>query len=72
LVKANLTRSNIKEAIVKDADFSDAVLESADIHEAEGLTVKQLLSVKSLVNANLPRSFKEKILPANPKLFKIP
>jgi len=72
LVKANLTRSNIKEANVKDADFSDAVLEGTNIQEAEGLTITQLLSVKSLVNSILPPSFKEKLIAANPKLFKIP
>jgi len=72
LIKADLTRSNIKEAIVKDADFSDAVLEGTDIHEAEGLTVNQLLSVKSLINAKLPPAFKEELIAVNPKLFKIP
>lgn len=72
LVKADLKRSNLKEARVKDADFSGAVLEGADMHEAEGLTVKQLLSVKSLINAFLPPSYKQEIIAANPKLFKIP
>jgi len=72
LVKADLTQSNIKEAIVKDADFSDAVLEGTDIHEAEGLTVNQLLSAKSLINAKLPPAFKKELIAANPKLFKIP
>lgn len=72
LVKANLSQSNIKEAIVKDADFTDAVLVGADIHEAEGLTIQQLLSAKSLVNALLPPSVKDEVIAANPKLFKVP
>lgn len=72
LAKANLTRSNIKEATVKDTDFSGAILTGADIHEAEGLTVKQLLTAKSLANTYLPPSFEEEIKKINPKLFKLP
>lgn len=72
LVKADLNRSNLKEALVTDADFSDAILEGADIHEAEGLTVKQLLSAKSLINTSLPPSYKKELIAANPKLFKNP
>ena len=72
LVKADLKRSSLKEASVEEADFSHAILEGADMHEAEGLTVKQLLSAKSLINASLPPSYKQEIIAANPKLFKTP
>ena len=72
LIKANMSHSNIKEATVTDADFTGVIMVNADIHEAEGLTVKQLLTAKSLANTNLPSAIKEELEKQNPKLFKYP
>ncbi len=47
-VNAFLTESNLRGAFVMGVDFENATLYKADLREAEGLTVEQLLTAKSL------------------------
>lgn len=67
---ANLEGANMKEAMVKGANFKGADMSEVDIHEATGLTVKQLIEAKSLHNAKLPEKIADIIKSNKPKLLK--
>lgn len=69
LSNANLKRSNLKEANVEKARINGANLDEVDIHEAESLTIQQLLSVRSLRKAILPETLLIVIQKTNPALL---
>ena len=70
LTNTNLKGTNLKEATVKNARFLNADLTNADIHEAQGLSIKQLLSCKSLLNTKLPEDLFKSIEKQMPALLK--
>jgi len=70
LVGTNCTAANLKEANFTNADLSKAVFDGADMHEATGLTIEQLLACKSLSNAKLPGNLMAEVQKRNPKLLK--
>lgn len=72
LKNADLSNSNMKEANVTDTDFTGATLTGVDISEAEGLTVKQLLTTKNLSQTTLTPVHFNEVFKKNPALFKVP
>jgi len=70
LSNANLKGANLKEATVKNVKFLNADLMNADIHEAQGISIKQLLSCKSLLNTKLPEDLFKSIEKQMPALLK--
>ena len=60
----------LKEANLKNVVFKNANLAQTDIHEAQGLTLKQLLNCKSLYHSKLPQDFYTLIMNKKPELLK--
>jgi len=76
---ANLIKSDLSDALLMEANFDGAcmigtILEGANLSKSNlkgsiGLTVEQLLTVKSLYKANLDYDLKMKLLDINPNLL---
>lgn len=67
LIKANfenalLTEANLRGTVLLGANLKNANLYKADLRNAEGLTVEQLLEVKSLQHAKLDDHLRQEIL----------
>ena len=62
--------ANLKEATIKNANFSNSNLAGADIHEAMGLSLKQLLTCNSLYKTKLPEDLLKLIEKEMPELIK--
>ncbi|MCK5573916.1 MAG: pentapeptide repeat-containing protein [Bacteroidetes bacterium] len=66
---ADLETANLKEANLENADLTGSNLRKADLHEATGLTLKQLMSARSIQDARLPEGYRIRLLEISPEMF---
>jgi uncharacterized protein YjbI with pentapeptide repeats len=66
---ANLQKANLKEANLENTDLAGSNLRQADLHEATGLTLKQLMSARSIEDARLPEGYRVRLLEIRPEMF---
>ncbi|MGB5873647.1 MAG: pentapeptide repeat-containing protein [Bacteroidota bacterium] len=66
---ADLRKANLKEAQLENADFDGCNLSDVDLHEASGLTLKQLISARTIRGANLPEGYRIRLQQVEPEVF---
>jgi hypothetical protein len=69
LEKANLTDANLKKALLFKIHLDEAILAYAHLEDAEGLTVEQLSTVRTLYQAHLDPFLLEQIRQQYPHLL---
>jgi len=66
---ADLRKANLKEAQLEIANFDGCDLRDVDLHEASGLTLKQLISARTIRGARLPDGYRIRLQQVAPEVF---
>jgi uncharacterized protein YjbI with pentapeptide repeats len=69
LKEADLRKANLKEARLAGADFDGCNLSDADLREASGLTLKQLISAKTIQGTKLPQGYTIRLRQVAPEVL---
>lgn len=72
LRNADLFGTNLQEAELREAMLESSCLMEADLRDAKGLTIGQLLEVKTLYRAKMDENLMEQIKEKHPGLLKHP